>query len=71
MIADLNFAGVLIPALVVFSFLALVATLAMMRILNTTGVFRLFAYRPLVELAIFVIVYGLLMQVLSPIGLLP
>lgn len=62
MIVDLNVGGVLIPGLVVLAFIALVATMATL---------RLFAYRALVELATFVIIYGLLVQYLPSIGLLP
>ena len=71
MIVDLNVGGVLIPGLVVLAFIALVATMAVLRLFAAVGLHRLFAYRPLVELATFVIVYGLLVQYLPSIGLLP
>jgi hypothetical protein len=71
MIADLNVGGILIPALVVLAFIALVATMAMIRLFAAAGLHRLFAYRPLVELATFVIIYGLLVQYPPSIGLLP
>ncbi|MCW0232237.1 MAG: DUF1656 domain-containing protein [Ferrovibrio sp.] len=70
MIVDLNVGGVLIPSLVVLAFIALVATMATLR-LFAAGLHRWFAYRPLVELATFVIIYGLLVQYLPSIGLLP
>lgn len=70
MIVDLNIGGVLIPGLVVIAFIALVITMATLRLFSATGLNRLFAYRPLVELATFVIIYGLLVQYLPSIGLL-
>lgn len=69
MIADLNIEGVLIPGLVVVAFIGLIITIATMRVCTEIGVSRLFAYRPLAEIAIFVIVFGLLMQSLPMIGL--
>jgi hypothetical protein len=71
MIVDFIVGGVLIPGLVVLGFAALVATMAMLRLFVATGLNRRFAYRPLVELATFVIIYGLLVQYLPSIGLLP
>lgn len=71
MIIDLNLSGVLIPGLLVLAFVALVATIAVIRLLSVAGIYRVFAYRPLVELATFAIIYGLLAQHLPSIGLLP
>lgn len=71
MIVDLNIGDVLIPGLVVLAFIALVATMATLPLFAAAGLHRLFAYRPLVELATFVIIYGLLVQHLPSIGLLP
>ncbi|MDP9588499.1 DUF1656 domain-containing protein [Shinella oryzae] len=71
MIVDLNVGGVVIPGLVVLAVVALVAATVTLRILAAAGLYRLFAYRPLVELATFVVIYGLLVQYLPSIGLLP
>ena len=71
MIVDLNVGGVLVPGLVVLAFIALIATMAVLRLFAVTGLNRRFAYRPLAELATFVIIYGLLVQYLPLIGLLP
>ncbi|CAH2602910.1 conserved protein of unknown function [Rhodovastum atsumiense] len=68
MIVDFNFGGVFIPGLVVLAFIALIATIATMRCFAATGISRLFAYRPLVEIATFLIICGLLMQYLPLIG---
>lgn len=71
MVVDLKVGGVLIPGLVVLAVVALIATMAMLRLFAATGLNRRFAYRPLVELSTFVIIYGLLVQYLPTIGLLP
>lgn len=70
MIFDLNLGGVYIPGLVVLAFIALIVTITTMRFLATTVISRLFAFRPLVEVATFLIVYGLLTQYLPLNGLM-
>lgn len=70
MIFDLNLGGVYIPGLVVLAFIALIVTITTMRFLVTTVISRLFAFRPLVEVATFLIVYGLLTQYLPLNGLM-
>ncbi|WP_372070292.1 DUF1656 domain-containing protein (plasmid) [Tistrella mobilis] len=69
MITDLALGGVFIPGLLVLAILALIATLLVIRVLVVTGLSRLFASRPLVELAVFAIIYGLLLQHLPSTGL--
>lgn len=71
MIVDLNVGGVLVPGLVLLAFAALVVAVAMTRFFSATCIHRLFASQALVELATFVIIYGLLAQYLPLIGLLP
>jgi hypothetical protein len=68
MIVDLNVAGVFIPGLVVLALVALIATMAVIRLSTAIGILRLFAYRPLVEIATFLIIYGVLAQYLPLIG---
>jgi hypothetical protein len=62
MIVDFHIGGVLIPGLLVRAVFALVATVAAIRLLRVVGIYRLFVYRPLVELAAFTIIYGLIVQ---------
>lgn len=69
MIVDLNIGGVLVPGLLMLAIVALVTTIAVMRLLAVAGLSRLFAYWPLVELATFVLIYGLLVQYLPATGL--
>ncbi|MFC4314197.1 DUF1656 domain-containing protein [Steroidobacter flavus] len=64
MIVDFYIGGVLIPGLLVIAVLALVATIAAIRLLRVLDIYRLFAYRPLVELAAFTIIYSLIVQYL-------
>lgn len=71
MIVDLTIGGVFIPGLVVLALIALIATMATMRVCAASGLSRRFAFRPLVEIATFFIIYGLLMQDPPLIGLLP
>lgn len=68
MIVDLDVGGVLIPGLLALVFVAIFATVEIIRVFCVVGIHRLFARRPLVELAIFVLIYGLLVQHLPSIG---
>ncbi|ROM98066.1 MULTISPECIES: DUF1656 domain-containing protein [Pseudomonas] len=68
MIVDLDVGGVLIPGLLALVFVAIFATIAIIRVLRVVGIYRLFAHWPLVELAIFALIYGLLVQHLPSIG---
>ncbi|WP_460155053.1 DUF1656 domain-containing protein [Pseudomonas sp. S1_F04] len=68
MIVDLDVGGVLIPGLLALVFVAIFVTVAIIRVLRVVGIYRLFAHWPLVELAIFALIYGLLVQHLPSIG---
>lgn len=69
MIADLDLGGVIIPGLLVLAMAALAATIAVIRLLAYARLIRLFAHRPVVELAVFAILYGLLVQAAPSFGL--
>ncbi|MGW6780874.1 DUF1656 domain-containing protein [Brucella pseudogrignonensis] len=62
MIADLNSGGVLFPGLLVLAIAALIITIGLVRLMAVAGLLKMLAYRPLVELAVFVITYALLLQ---------
>jgi hypothetical protein len=62
MMVDFYVGGVLIPGLLVRAVFALVVTIAAIRLLRVVGIYRLFVYRPLVELAAFTIILGLIVQ---------
>jgi len=68
MIPDLNFGGVFLPGLLVLALAALAATVALVRLFAAAGLFQLTASRPLVELATFVLLFGLLLQALPSSG---
>jgi hypothetical protein len=71
MIADIAIGGVLLPGLLVIALVALIGAAIILRLLTLTGADRAFARRPLVELATFVILFGLLAQYLPSSGLMP
>ncbi len=68
MISDIVIGGVLIPGLLAVACLALVLTVAILRLLSATGASRRLALPPVVELAVLVIVFGLLVQSLPATG---
>lgn len=70
MIADLTIGGVFIPGLLVLALVALIGTIVVLRLLVLAGATRLFASRPLVELATFAILYGLLVRFAPSTGYL-
>lgn len=71
MIPDLCISGVFVPGLLGDACIALVTTVALLRLLTALGAWRVFSIRPLVELAVFTILFSLLAQGLSTIGSLP
>lgn len=69
MIGELSIGGVFVPALLVLGVIALLITGLLTQLLQLTGVYRVVAYRPLVDLAIFVLVLGLIVLLTAPLGL--
>ncbi|WP_434620344.1 DUF1656 domain-containing protein [Azospirillum sp. B2RO_4] len=68
MISDLDIGGVFIPGLLVLALIALVGTIAAVRLFAAAGLFHLIGSRPLVELCTFALLYGLLLQALPSSG---
>jgi len=66
MLPDLAVDGVFIPGLMAVALTALVLSMMASRLLARLGLYRLFAYRPLVGLSLFVILSALLIQ-LAPL----
>lgn len=60
MIGEISIGGVYFPALLLLVLIALVATGLLTRLLQLVGAYRAVAYRPLVDLALFLLVLGLL-----------
>jgi hypothetical protein len=63
MFGEISVGGVLMPYLLVISLAALALSLMVSRLLASLGLYRLFAYRPLVGLSLFVILLGLLIRI--------
>lgn len=70
MIPDIAIGGVLLPGLLVLAIVSLALTVTALRLLAAIGLVRLFGARPLLEIATFLLVYGLLVQFLPSIGTL-
>lgn len=60
MIGETAIGGVFLPVLLLIGMLALALTVLLSRLLALTNVYRFMAYRPLVDIALFVIILGLL-----------
>lgn len=62
MFADLSIDGVFFPGLLAVALVALALSMMASRLLANLGLYRLFAYRPLVGLSLFVILAELLIR---------
>ncbi|MEG3175076.1 DUF1656 domain-containing protein [Sphingomonas sp. RB3P16] len=60
MIGEVSIAGVYLPTILLLAVAALVLTGIATRLLALVGFYRLVAYRPLVDLALFFLILGLL-----------
>lgn len=69
MIVDVDVGGVLLPGLLVLAVAGLLATIVVLRLLAIAGGHRVFVLRPLVEIATFALIYGLLAQTFPFTGL--
>lgn len=58
MIAEIDFYGIYLPALLVWALLALPATALLRRLLQVAGLYRLIWHAPLFDFALFVITLG-------------
>ncbi len=63
--------GIFVPSLLVFGLVASVCTLVLMRIADRFGFYRLVAYRALVDLALYVIVFGTVVFLATHFGFAP
>ena len=62
MIRDLDIAGVLVPGLLALACLALIATILLLRLFAVTALSRRLAWPALTEIAVFLLLYGLLLR---------
>lgn len=58
--------GVFVPTLLIIGVIASVSTLALMRVADRFGFYRLVTYRALVDVALYVIVFGAV-AILAPL----
>ncbi len=68
MIGEVSIFGVYVPALLLLTVLAIILTGLLATLLQIIGFYRLVAYRPLVDLAMFVFLLGLLALATAPFG---
>jgi hypothetical protein len=68
MIGEISIAGVYIPALLLLAIIALVLTGLSTQLLQLVGFYRLIAYRPLVDLCLFLFLLGMIVFVTKPAG---
>ena len=68
MIGEIVIGGVYIPAPLLLALVALALTGLLTQILQIAGFYRLIAYRPLVDLCLFLLLLGLIVFLTSPAG---
>lgn len=66
MTGELSIGGVYLPSILLLAVAALVLTGVVTRILSAFGAYRFVAYRPLVDLALFFLLLGLLSLLTGP-----
>jgi uncharacterized membrane protein (DUF373 family) len=66
MTGEIAIYGIFVPTLLVLAIAAAIVTMGLMRLFSFIGMYRLFAYRALVDLCLFVLVLGFFAW-LSPI----
>ncbi|WP_010543799.1 DUF1656 domain-containing protein [Sphingomonas elodea] len=71
MTGEVSIGGVFVPTLLVLGILAMLLTMALARLLNAFGLYRFVAYRPLVDLCLFILLLGLLAWATPSIGFRP
>ena len=69
MTGEVSLGGVFLPTLLVLAILATVLTVIVTRLLTFAGFYRFVAYRPAVDLAIFLLLLGLVSLLTSQFGL--
>ncbi|WP_019833967.1 DUF1656 domain-containing protein [Sphingomonas sp. PR090111-T3T-6A] len=71
MIGEVSIGGVFLPSLLVLAIAALAIVVLLSRLLALVGAYRLVAYRPLVDVALFLLILGLLASLTTSFGLHP
>jgi hypothetical protein len=68
MIGEVSIGGVYVPALLLLALAALALTGILTQILQLVGFYRLIAYRPLVDLCLFMLLLGAIVLFTLPAG---
>lgn len=71
MIGEIAIGGVFFPPLLLLGLVALLLTGILSRLFQIIGVYRYVAYRPLVDLSLFVLLLGLAVRLTASLGLHP
>jgi hypothetical protein len=71
MTGEVALGGVFLPALLVLALIAMGLTWVATRLLKLAGAYRFIAFRPLVELALFVLLFGLVSLISGHAGFRP
>ena len=66
MTGEIAIGGVFLPSILIIAILAVILTGLATRLLSIVGAYRFVAYRPLVDLAVFFIILGLLSWLTGP-----
>jgi len=69
MTGEISIGGVFMPTLLILATCAVILTALATRLLGLTGAYRFIAYRPLVDLAVFILILGLLSLLTGHYGL--
>ena len=68
---EIALGGVFVPTLLLLAIAALVVTLLVIRLIAFLGLYRFVAYRALVDLCLFVLIFGLLAFLVPLLGIHP
>ncbi|MES1973000.1 MAG: DUF1656 domain-containing protein [Pseudomonadota bacterium] len=71
MTGEVSLDGIYIPTLLLIAMAASPLTFGVMRIVSAFGLYRFVAYRALVDLCLFILVFGLLVWLLPLFGIVP
>ena len=66
MTGEISIGGVFLPSILLLAVAALILTAIATRLLAVAGLYRVVTYRPLVDLALFILILGLLALLTGP-----
>lgn len=69
MMNDMNIGGVFIPSLLVAAIVALACTLLLVPIFSFSRLYRRLPFRPLIDFSTYIVIFFLLLQSLTVLGI--